>query len=55
MKKQKSMDSLLSSLENQKEAVVLNEEGKSIQYWCGVGAYAGDEFGGHPPQVLPNP
>ncbi|GAA0728086.1 hypothetical protein GCM10009430_36860 [Aquimarina litoralis] len=50
MKKQKSMDSLLSSLKDQKDAVVLDQEGKSVQYWCGIGANAGD-FGnsGNPP------
>ncbi|GAA0728032.1 hypothetical protein GCM10009430_36760 [Aquimarina litoralis] len=50
MKKQKSMDSLLSSLKDQKDAVVLDQEGKSVQYWCGIGANAGD-FGsaGDPP------
>ena len=50
MKNKKSMDSLLSSLQNQKDAVVLNQEGKSVQYWCGIGANAGD-YGnnGYPP------
>ncbi|GAA0728064.1 hypothetical protein GCM10009430_36820 [Aquimarina litoralis] len=50
MKKQKSMDSLLSSLKDQKDAVVLDQEGKSVQYWCGIGANAGDKGGhGFPP------
>ncbi len=49
MKKQKSIDLLLNSLENQKEAVKIDENGKTIQYWCGTGGgYAGDELGAHP-------
>ncbi|GAA0728053.1 hypothetical protein GCM10009430_36800 [Aquimarina litoralis] len=50
MKKRKSMDGLLSSLKDQKDAVVLDQEGKSVQYWCGIGANAGDHGNsGQPP------
>jgi len=48
--KNKSLDKLMSSLQDQKEAVILNPEGKSTQYFCSVGGYAKDDGNnGNPP------
>ncbi len=48
MKKQKSIDVLLKNLENQKDTVKISEDGKTIQYWCGIGGNAGDDIGSYP-------
>lgn len=47
MKKQKNIDSLLASLENQEGALMGKGQGKSIQYWCGLNVTGGD-FGSMP-------
>lgn len=45
MKKQKNIDGLLTSLENQKGALMGKNQGKSIQYWCGLSVVGGDAAG----------
>ncbi|WP_062059240.1 hypothetical protein [Aquimarina longa] len=49
MKSKKSIDSLAKSLENQKGAILVNKQGKSLQYWCGLSVIGGDHGSLFPP------
>lgn len=45
MKKQKSIDSLLDSLENQKGALMRKNQRKSVHHWCGLNITGGAGYG----------